>query len=212
MGKCFTENEIEIVNMTSTSFGQFLMLYNSSDFQRRLSQKAAFITDEDQYTDSSDKKYNTPQKLADNNYALLNELRVNIYNGAVCSRIDNMNSLKNGQTQILIASGLKTLEYQICLSNVNTIKAEIPNNSLYKYIQQINPDGIGVVNNYIATIATDKLSADEKRNVALLLWKCLPSKSEFAQNLSFYLETEINNRTLVFEVPQYIKDAVNHLV
>lgn len=212
MGKCFIENEIEIVNMTSTSFGQFLMLYNSSDSQRRLSQKAAFITDEDQYTDSCDKKYNTPQKLAYNNYELLNELRVNIYNGAVCSRIDNMNSLKNGQTQILIASGLKTLEYQICLSNVNIIKAEIPNNSLYKYIQQINPDGIGVVNNYITTIATDKLSTDEKRNVALLLWKCLPSKSEFAQNLSFYLETEIKNRTLVFEVPQYIKDSVNHLV
>lgn len=212
MGKCFIDNEIEIVNMTSTSFGQFLMLYNSIDSQRKLSQKASFITDEDQYTDSSDKKYNTPQKLVDSNYALLNELRDKIYNGSVCSRIGNMNSMKNGQAQILIASGLKTLEYQICLANVNTIKAEIPNNSLYKYIRQINADGIAVVDCYIATIVTDNLTTDEKRNVALLLWKCLPSKSEFAQNLSIYLESEFNNHTLVFEVPQYIKNAVNHLV
>lgn len=212
MGKCFVDNEIEIVNMTSTSFGQFLMLYNSGDSHRRLSQKVAFITDEDQYTDSSDKKYNTPQKLADNNYALLNELRINIYNGTVCSRISNMNSMKNGQAQILIASGLKTLEYQICFANVNTIKAEIPNNSLYKYILQINADGIAVVDSYIATIASANLSVDEKKNVALLLWKCLPSKSEFAQNLSAYLEVELDNQTLVFEVPQYIKTAINHLV
>lgn len=188
------------------------MLYNSIDSRRKLSQKASFITDEDQYTDSSDKKYNTPQKLADSNYALLNELRDKIYNGSVCSRIGNMNSMKNGQAQILIASGLKTLEYQICLANVNTIKAEIPNNSLYKYIRQINADGIAVVDCYIATIVTDNLTTDEKRNVALLLWKCLPSKSEFAQNLSIYLESEFNNHTLVFEVPQYIKNAVNHLV
>ena len=212
MDKCFIDNEIEIVNMTSTSFGQFLMLYNSVDSQKRLSQNAAFITDEDQYTDSSDKKYNTPQKLADNNYALLNELRDKIYNGTMCSRIGNMNSMKNGQAQILIASGLKTLEYQICLANVNTIKAEISNNSLYKYIRQINSDGIAVVDNYIATIATANLTADEKKNVALLLWKCLPSKSEFAQNLSIYLETELNSHTLVFELPQYIKNAINHLV
>lgn len=212
MGKCFVDNEVEIVNMTSTSFGQFLMLYNSGDSQRRLSQKVAFITDEDQYTDSSDKKYNTPQKLADNNYALLNELRTSIDRGAVNNRICNMNSMKNGQAQILIASGLKTLEYQICLANVNTTKVEIPNNSLYKYIQQINADGIAVVDTYIETIASVNLSVDQQKNVALLMWKCLPSKSEFAQNLSIYLETELNNHTLVFEVPQYIKDAVNHLV
>lgn len=212
MGKCFIDNEIEIVNMASTSFGQFLMLYNSVDSQKRLSQKAAFITDEDQYTDSSDKKYNTPQKLADNNYALLNELHDKIYNGSMSSRIGNMNSMKNGQVQILIASGLKTLEYQICLANVNTIKAEISNNSLYKYIRQINSEGIAVVDNYIATVVAANLTTDEKRNVALLLWKCLPSKSEFAQNLSIYLETELHNRTLAFEVPQYIKNAVNHLV
>lgn len=127
------------------------------------------------------------------------------------NRVSNMISMKNGQAQILIASGLKTLEYQICLSNVNTVKAEIPNNSLYKYIQQINADGIAVVDNYIATIAAANLTIDQK-NVALLLWKCLPSKSEFAQNLSIYLETELNNHTPVFEVPQYIKNAVNHLV
>lgn len=212
MGKCFIDNEIEIVNMTSTSFGQFLMLYNSSDSQRRLSQRVAFITDEDQYTDSKEKKYNSPQRLADNNYALLNELRVGIDNGTTNNRISNMKSMKNGQAQILIASGLKTLEYQICLANVNTIKAEIPNNSLYKYVRQINPDGIAVVTNYIATIATANLSIVQKENIALLMWKCLPSKSEFAQNLSIYLETELNNHTLVFEVPQYIKNAVNHLV
>lgn len=212
MGKCFIDNEIEIVNMTSTSFGQFLMLYNSVDPQRKLSQKVAFITDEDQYTDSKDTKYNSPQKLSENNYALLNELRVNIYNGTMNNRIGNMNSMKNGQAAIFIASGLKTLEYQICFANVNTIKAEIPNNSLYKYIQQINANGIGVVNNYLATIAGANLTLDQKKNVALLMWKCLPSKSEFAQNLSIYLETELAKQSLVFEVPQYIMNAVNHLV
>lgn len=212
MNKCLIDNEIEIVNMTSTSFGQFLMLYNSVAPQRRLSQKVAFITDEDQYTDSKDAKYNTPQKLVDNNYALLNELRERIDKGRANNRIANMNSMKNGQASILIASGLKTLEYQICLANVNTIKAEIPNNSLYKYIQQINADGVAVVNSYIDTVDTANLTLIQKKNIALLLWKCLPSKSEFAQNLSAYLEAELASQTLAFEVPQYIKNAVNHLV
>ena len=52
LGKSLIENEIELVNVEGTAFGQFIMLFNSNDRMKRLPIKAAFITDGDQFTDS----------------------------------------------------------------------------------------------------------------------------------------------------------------
>lgn len=58
LGKSLIENEIELVNVEGTAFGQFIMLFNSNDRMKRLPIKAAFITDGDQFTDSKKSKYN----------------------------------------------------------------------------------------------------------------------------------------------------------
>mgnify|MGYP007097659702 CR=1 FL=1 len=79
--------------------------------------KAAFITDEDQFTASKDKEYNL-NELVKNNYAKLHLLREGINTGRVNGRINNMTAMSNRQPGIKICSGKKTLEYQICKANV----------------------------------------------------------------------------------------------
>lgn len=52
INKSLIANQIEIVDTDGTAFYQFLMLFNSTDSTKRLPMKAAFITDEDQFTAS----------------------------------------------------------------------------------------------------------------------------------------------------------------
>lgn len=53
----------------------------------------------------------------------------------------------------------------------------------------------------------------EQQNVALLMWKCLPSKAEFAQALnSFLLDKREIGGDIKFSLPSYIQDAITHLV
>lgn len=57
------------------------------------------------------------------------------------------------------------------------------------------------------------MNDEEQQNVALLMWKCLPSKAEFAQRLnSFLLDKKEEGGDMKFIVPMYIQDAINHLV
>lgn len=71
IGKSLIDHQIEIVDTDGTAFYQFLMLFNSSDNTKKLPIKAAFITDEDQFTDSKDKEYNL-DSLIKNGYVNLN--------------------------------------------------------------------------------------------------------------------------------------------
>lgn len=82
IGKSLIEHQIEIVDTDGTAFYQFLMLFNSSDNTKKLPIKAAFITDEDQFTDSKDKEYNL-DSLIKNGYVKLNTLRDGINSGLV---------------------------------------------------------------------------------------------------------------------------------
>ena len=115
--KSLIDHQIEIVDTDGTAFYQFLMLFNSSDKAKRLPMRVAFVTDEDQFTDSKHKEYNLDELVKDN-YAKLHSLREGINNGDVNSRINNMKAMSNGQVGIKICSGKKTLEYQICKANV----------------------------------------------------------------------------------------------
>ena len=40
---------------------------------------------------------------------------------------------------------------------------------------------------YTQTFTNDKMTGEEKRKVAILLWKALPAKAEFAQNFSIHI-------------------------
>ena len=212
MGKSLIDNQIEIVDTDGTAFYQFLMLFNSSNDKVRLPMRAAFITDEDQFTDSKDKEYNL-DALCANDYAQLAVLRNGINAGSMNGRVNNMNAMANGQAGIKICSGVKTLEYQICKANVFAEQEATKGTWLYELIMSENEDGIGKVEAYINGLGERNLNDEEQQNVALLLWKCLPGKAGFAQTLNTFLRDKIDaGGDVKFTVPSYIQTAINHLV
>lgn len=212
IGKSLIEHQIEIVDTDGTAFYQFLMLFNSSEDKKRLPIRAAFVTDEDQFTESKDKEFNIDALLVDN-YTQLNALRNGINNGHKNGRVNNMLAMANGQAGIKICSGKKMLEYQICKANVTGNKDVIKANWLYELIKRENADDIGKVEAYIDSIAERDLNDMEQQNVALLMWKCLPGKAEFAQTLNSFLIDKIETGDDVkFTVPTYIQEAISHLV
>jgi len=212
LGRSLVDNQIEIVDTDGTAFYQFLMLFNSLDENKRLPIRASFVTDEDQFTDSKDKEYNL-DSLIENGYAKLNELRDGINAGQVNGRVNNMNAMANGQPNIKICSGQKTLEYQICKANVYAGIERTKGTWLYELVQQVNADGLAKVESYIAGLGNREMNDEEQQNVALLIWKCLPSKAEFAQTLNSYLLEKVDeNSDIKFAIPPYIQDAIAHLV
>ena len=212
MEKSLIDNQIEIVDTDGTAFYQFLMLVNSSDDKKRLPIRAAFVTDEDQFTESKDKEFNLDALIADN-YTQLNTLRNGINNGHKNGRVNNMLAMANGQAGIKICSGKKTLEYQICKANITGNKDVIKANWLYELIKRENADDIGKVEAYIDSIGERDLNDVEQQNVALLMWKCLPGKAGFAQTLNSFLIDKIETGgDMKFTVPTYIQEAISHLV
>ena len=212
LGKSLIDHQIEIVDTNGTAFYQFLMLFNSSDDTKRLPLKSAFITDQDQFTDSKENKYNL-KELVKNNYSELNSLRNNINEGEICSRVKNMEAMANNQKDIKICSGKKTFEYQICLANVCADKNDTKETWLYELIKKVNASGIELVDAYMEKLGDGLMSEEEQQNVALLMWKCLPGKAGFAQELNLFLLDKIENEvTRKFNVPSYIEEAINHLI
>lgn len=212
MEKSLIERQIEIVDTDGTAFYQFLMLFNSSDEKKRLPIRAAFVTDEDQFTDSKDKEYNLDALIADN-YAQLNVLRNGINNGHVNGRVINMTAMANRQVGIKICSGKKTLEYQICKANVSARKEITKATWFYELVKRENLAGIGKVEDYMNSLGERDMTEDEQQNVALLMWKCLPGKAGFAQTLNTFLLDKIGaGGEIKFKVPTYIQEAITHLV
>ena len=212
LGKSLIDHQIEIVDTNGTAFFQILMLFNSSNDTKRLPLKSAFITDQDQFTDSKENKYNL-KELVKNNYSELNSLRNNINEGEICSRVKNMEAMANNQKDIKICSGKKTFEYQICLANVSADKNDTKETWLYELIKKVNASGIELVDAYMEKLGDGHMSEEEQQNVALLMWKCLPGKAGFAQELNLFLLDKIGNEvTRKFNVPSYIEEAINHLI
>ncbi|MGP1379164.1 ATP-dependent nuclease [Porphyromonas gingivalis] len=212
MGKSLIDHQIEIVDTDGTAFYQFLMLFNSSEAKKRLPMLAAFITDEDQFTESKKTEYNL-DALIENDYENLRALREGINNGNVNGRVNNMNAMRNGQVGIKVCTGKKTLEYQICSANVFARRAEIQETWLYELIKRDNAEDIAKVEVYMITLGERDMTEEEQQNVALLLWKCLSGKAGFAQHLNSFLLDKIEAGDEVkFRVPVYIQDAINHLI
>ena len=179
---------------------------------KRLPIHAAFVTDEDQFTESKDKEFNLDALIADN-YAQLNVLRDSINNGHKNGRVNNMTAMANGQAGIKICSGKKTLEYQICKANVFTNIEATKGTWLYELVRQENTDGIDKVDSYMAGFGDRDMDDTEQQNVALLMWKCLPGKAEFAQMLNaFLVDKKEEGGDIKFTLPPYIQDAIIHLV
>ena len=90
---------------------------------------------------------------------------------------------------------------------------------LYELIRRENEEGIGRVDSYMAGLGDRNMNDVEQQNVALLMWKCLPGKAEFAQTLNSFLLDKLDKLdkkekggSIKFCVPPYIQDAITHLV
>lgn len=181
------------------------MLVNSSDVNKRLPIKFAIITDGDQYTAS---KYVSLESITNDDFKNLDGLRQNILTGTECGRIANLRSMANNQPNIKICPGFKTLEYEIALANVCNTVAETKMTALYSFLETSYKDELKLVEPYLSK-HPENLSDDIRCNIAILLWKCVTCKSTFAQEFNQFI---LNNRDKTVFVPDYIKDAIDHLI
>lgn len=201
--------QIEIVNVKGTSFKPFLHLFNSSDDSKRLPKKIAIISDGDEFTDSKSKEYAFSELIKADGIAL-KALREGIASGTTSGRINNLELIRNGQENISIHSGLKTFEYELCRANIPSSKDEIENNFLFKFIESFNKDNTDKIKAFYAPF-DNSLNAEQITNVALLLWKCMPSKAEFAQDFAISINENLDDAKLTLKVPEYIKGALNFI-
>lgn len=203
------DSQIEVVNTNGTAFYQFLLLYNSTNIDKRLPNKVAIFSDGDEYAKSKD--YTLATIESDTNK--IEELRDNIYKGKPIGRIANLQSVAHGQKNIKICASFKTLEYEICLGNVGQTLEMTIESDLYQFLLTYCKDNLDRMKAYLDTYAGKNLTDQEKQRIAIVLWKCIPSKGTFAQELAYYLEQRLkdNDNPLKFEVPIYIKDGFTHL-
>ena len=99
------------------------------------------------------------------------------------------------------------------MANVSTHKDEITSNWLYQLVKEINEDGVAKVDTYLDSLGDRDLNEKEMQNTAILLWKCLSGKAEFAQTLGYFIYEKIEKKeTVRFNVPSYIREAINFLI
>ncbi|MBJ2162257.1 MAG: hypothetical protein JFR39_09205 [Muribaculaceae bacterium] len=202
IGKSLTRRQIEILNLEGTAFTQFLLLFMANNEKFRLPFQIAIVTDGDQFTDSKKKEFSLDSILTGTS---LNTLRDGILNACECTRVSNLRALKKNDS-IEIFTAQKTLEYQICKANVYSTIRETRSKWFYKFLERVVPDKMQKIALFLDQKEQDHiLSGTEKMDVALILWKACPSKSEFAQELASSLECENSQE---FNIPEYIKSAI----
>ncbi|MNK97308.1 hypothetical protein D3C87_1176330 [compost metagenome] len=199
----------EIVNVKGTSFYPFLYLFNNINEANRINKPITILTDDDRFTDSKKAEYSFAHLILDP--ALLTSLDQEIQNGTTVARIRNLNSVKNNADNIKVIASFKTLEYEIAFHNTNSDRTKFRDNFLVKYLIQGHKDKIDEIEAYAQTFPADNMSPVEIRKIAILLWKTLPSKAEFAQDFSIYLLDNLSDAKHSFIVPTYITEGLNHL-
>lgn len=201
---------IELVNVDGVSFYPFLFLFNSNNVKKRLPKKVAVLTDDDRFSKAKEKEYNI-DKLVENTYQTLLTFYTSIFTGTVCNRVNNLISIANQQPLIAIESARQTMEFDLCLNNVADTKTDCVNNFLYKYLLATCPVVMTHVVTFLATLP-ENLNVQQKWQIAILLWKCMPGKAVFAQDFSIYIIDNLADAKNTFKVPVYIKAAFAHLI
>ena len=201
---------IELVNVRGTSFYPFLYLFNSTDAKKRINKSIAVLTDQDQFTSSKRTEYGF-DKLLENNCAKLIELDTNIQAGTPIRRIANLTSVANGHASISINTAFKTLEYELAMANVPKDRTTLTDNFLFSYLSVLDSNKTDRITTYSTTFANDQLSDEEHRRIAILLWKAMPGKADFAQDFALHILENLDNARENFVIPQYIKTALSQL-
>ena len=136
-----------------------------------------------------------------------------IKNGTKNNRVKNLISVKNEIEEISIQTAMKTFEFKLVHCNVFSEKSKFKENLLVEFIDSFSPNKIELIENYIETleVTDDKFNREQRFKIALLLWKTLPSKSDFAQDFALYLLENISRAKTSFKIPPYIEQAISHL-
>jgi putative ATP-dependent endonuclease of OLD family len=208
-GFALEDYRIELVNVDGISFYPFLFLFNSSVDEKRIPKSIAILTDDDRFPASSKREFKL-EKLVENTFAKLDVLHGNLDAAVPKSRINNLDSVKNKQATIDIQSAYQTMELDLCRSNVPKTQKELSENFLFRYIEQRCPEKNNHVKSYLGML-DEQLGQIEQEKIAILLWKCLPPKAQFAQDLSGYMMKKLETAKETFIVPHYIKAAFSHL-
>ncbi|WP_289045414.1 AAA family ATPase [uncultured Olleya sp.] len=232
MGEEFNldKNGIELLNINGVAFEPFAKLYNSDSSNNRLSAFSSIITDNDKgliaakHLKNEDSSIDlTKAKLIfkklkeleiidsnnritnfDNNEELLIEgyETESIYIKGVLNELYNKISerasiamkLEGGNLKVVLAEN--TFEYELMTANPNNANTML---SLYKEMHGQT------------TFISEKESLHNKALDLLEKLKSNKDKSEFAQQLSFLLETKDTLRKS-FVVPDYIQRSINWVI
>ncbi|MDP4010089.1 MAG: AAA family ATPase [Candidatus Shapirobacteria bacterium] len=199
--------QIELVNVNGVSFYPFIHFFNSSSASKRLPQPILILTDDDRYPNSKNKKYSFNKLISKEE--ILDNLVSKIESGAASKRISNLHDISNGQL-IDIKTSYQTFELDLAYSNVFPKQDIFYKNALINYLKDYHNNKFEKIKKYVDKLFTVKtiLDQSERKKIALLLWKCIKTKANFAQEFSIYLE----NSTLMFVVPRYIRRGLKRLV
>lgn len=208
-GQDLQDYRIEFVNVGGTSFYPFLHLFNSSKTEKRINKKIAILSDGDQFTKSKESRFSFKNLIIDD-YLKLNELDLEINKAKINSRIPNLKSAKNSNSNIEICDSFKTFEYEIAKANISFKKSEIENNFFVKYIKEVASDKFSEIEKYYKNFDED-LSEENQRKISILFWKTITGKANFAQDFSIYIIEDIENAKINLKIPIYIETAFNHL-
>lgn len=199
----------EVVNVKGTSFYPFLYLFNHTDVSKRIIKPVAILTDDDRFTCSKRAEYSFDKLISDS--SKLGELDKEIQKANPVSRIENLKSVRNNAENIEVFTSFKTLEYELTTHNVARDRTKLKDNFLVDYICKIAKDKVDKIITYTETFTDDNMTDEEVRKVAILLWKSLPAKAEFAQDFSIHLIDNMVDARKTFIVPSYILKALSHL-
>jgi putative ATP-dependent endonuclease of OLD family len=186
-----------------------MTLFNS------LPKPVSVITDDDRFTDSKKPEFSF-DKLSGNNYEALNTLYAGMSSGKVCSRAANLESFANQQAGIRVSLAYNTLEYEIAFHNVAKNKGDFHTNLFVEYIKETAIGNFDPVQDYYKSLPNDCLSEVQRAKLALLLWKMISFKAEFAQDFALHLveaieKTKKSGNQVQFTVPPYIVNALDHV-
>lgn len=203
------DHRCEIVNIEGISFYPFIHLFNSKDSNKRIFQKASIITDDDRYA----KVKNNFKNLTTKNFAKLDNFHKGLYSAKVNNRISNLKStIVSRKNKVELFTAFKTLEYEIAYSNIADNKTDFNKFFLINYLRKVDYTKYLILQDYVDNLPKEIFSEDEKQKIAIILWKSLPSKAEFAQNISYEIEEELKKgSSLIFKVPNYIEMAIKHV-
>lgn len=208
-GSDLQDFRIEFVNVGGTSFYPFLHLFNSSQELKRINKKIAILSDGDQFTDSKDSQYSF-NKLLENSYLKLEELDNEIMKSPINSRIPNLKSASNSNSNIGIFDSFKTFEFEIAKANVSMKKSEIETNFFVQYVKTKEKGKFEYIKSYYKNLGED-LTEDENRKISLLFWKTITGKADFAQDFAIEIIENLEEAKLTLKTPPYIVSAFTHL-